>query len=332
MHGSVRIFYLILLLLNCLEVSSRTNAVSVCSNNTNSEPSISTIFESLISPDVAELVIERLSSSNVFRNAFNKVSETALPFKWLISDGIFNVDMTTDHFFFRDVLLIQKNGFFTNTLCSILPMEYNYIRRLLCECSIGRNLSEKDIEDFSSTSPDFNQEDSHRWCVRNPCTNKSSRDGACVITVDPFRTACILVLQSSIPAHLAVKIDEEANHEDLAITPFTTDLIKFNLSAPFMSNKIYGIDKMLSVFRNEEDDKITDSSDEMQIPNNLRVFEKYLDDMAAGTPTYLFNFIIGSSILLFSEDLASSFFLQCIISILFGTVVLCLWFAMAIVT
>jgi hypothetical protein len=211
-------------------------------------------------------------------------------------------------------------------------MEYNYIRRLLCECSTGRNLSKKDIEYFSSTSTDFNQEDSHRWCVRNPCTNKSSRDGACVIAVDPFRTACILVLRSSIPAPLAVKIDQEADHEDLAITPFTTDLIKFNLSTPFMTKNKYGIDKILSIFRNEKDNKKTYSSDEMQIPNNLRVFEKHLDDMAAGTPTYLFNFIIGSSILLFSEDLASSFFLQCIISILFGIVLLFLWFAMAVVT
>lgn len=330
MHGSVRILFLILLLLDCLEVSSRTTAISVCSSNNNSEPSISAIFESLISSDVSKLLVERLSSSNVFRNVFNRVSKISFSFKWLISDGIFNVDMTTDHFFFRDVLLIQKKGFFTNSLCSILPMEYNYIRRLLCDCSTGRNLSRKDIEYFSSTSTDFNQEDFHRWCVRNPCTNKSSRDGSCVIAVDPFRTACILVLQSSIPAHL--KGDQEADHENLAITPFTTDLIKFNLSTPYMTKKIHGIGKVLSFFRNEKDNKKADSSDEMQIPNNLRVFEKYLDDMAAVTPSYFFNFVIGSSVLLFSEDLASSLFLQCIISFLFGTVVLFLWFAMAIVS
>jgi hypothetical protein len=342
MHRSEGMIYSILLLQLFLAVSSRTATVSVCSSNPNSEPSISPIFKSFISADVSDIVIERLSTFKVFRNyvpnyvyiaanaAFDRVYQMTLPFERLISDGIFHVDMTTDHFFFRDVLLIQKNGFLTNTVCSILPMRYRYIRSLLCECLIGRNLSRKDIDYISSTSTDFNQDYSHQWCVRNPCTNKSSRDGVCVIAVDPFHTACILIQQLSTPSHLLLNNNEEIIHDHVVITPFSTDLIKFHLSTPFMSKKMYGINKMLAMFYDDKDNKTTESLEDRQIPIFLSIFKNKLDDIAAVTPIYLFDFIVGSTILLFSEDLASSPIVQSIISTLFGTVLFCLWLAMAI--
>jgi hypothetical protein len=344
MHRSAILICSILLIQLLSADSSRTATVSVCSSNINSEPSISRIFKSLIFPDVADIVIERLSTFDVFRDyvpnniyiaantALNRVYQITLPFERLISDGIFNVDMTTDHFFFRDVLLIQKKGFLTNSICTILPVRYRYIRRLLCECSTGRNLSRKDIDYISSTSTDFNPNDSYQWCVRNPCTNRSSREGVCVITVDPFHTACILIQQLSNPSHLSLNNDEEAIHEDVVIPPFSTELIKFNISIPFMSKKMHGINKILSMFYDDKDNKITESLEDRKIPIFFNLFEKKLDDISAVIPMYLFNFIVGSTILLFSEDLASFPIVQSIISTLFGTVLFCLWFVMVILT
>lgn len=349
MYGPARIIFLLLLLEVFIAVSCLKNNVdfiSVCSNSTDLEPSILEIFESLIPPVVSEVLLERLQIFTVLKKyipqsayiavvaGFKRIRRVTLPYKSLISDGIFNIDMTTDHFFFRDVLLIQKSSFTTHTVCSFLPMRYHYIRSFLCECSIGQKLSRKDIAYFSARFGDFNTKESRRWCVRNPCTNKSSRDGVCSVVVDPFRTTCIAVLKPSLTAHSNDK--EESTDENVMFKPLTNDLIKFNLSVPFINEKVYGIDKIFSMFQNDENQRKTDSSDlknEMKnekthSPDFLYRVEILLNYIGALMPMYLFYFIVGSTFLLFTEDIASNPVLQCIISACFGLLIF--WLAMAV--
>jgi hypothetical protein len=235
--------------------------IVVCSNGTRLEPTLKEVLESLIPHNLPAEELAKLRA--LYEPYFNgknrggniiaqqlmayasglveRVSGLTVPFRSLISDGVFSVDMTTDWFYFRDVLLIQQNFWFINALCAVIPQQLTAVRGVVCKCFVGDQLSPRDVVTASSRFANFHAGNAHQWCVRNPCTDRSTRDGRCEIAVDPFRTSCVLVSQSAIPASLAAAANGEGSAEAdeegvkagplgakelVGITPFTVNLIK----------------------------------------------------------------------------------------------------------
>ena len=210
--------------------------IIVCSNSTKLEPSISEILQSILPNELSESQVTILkqiysavgatdasfqsTSKSVWHEFLTRtrdVGALVVPFQRFISDGTFNIDMTTDFFFFRDVLLVQQNYYTINTVCSVIPKSYTSLRNIFCKCFTGDNLWSPETNPISQKFNPFTTEDtvsssgsdsgSYTWCVRNPCTEKSSKDGFCLVTVDPFRRSCILIPLSNIS-------DENENESD----------------------------------------------------------------------------------------------------------------------
>lgn len=339
--------------------------IILCSNGTKNEPSFNEIFQSLIPRDISQRQMTKLRRIyaqykpfdsedgsdmymhqlfTLFVNFFNTLGNTIIPIKTMISDGSYNIDMTTDWFFYRDVHLIQENHIFINSLCSVLPLQWSTARNLACQCFTGEKISSKDTVITSSSFGDILPQHNHQWCVRNPCTGKSSRDGVCQVTVNPLRTSCILIPQSTLPDFLSndiitnneefTSLSDEQTHK----FSFSSNLITYNLSIPMMDKKGYGFDRLFDLITNVRQPKHTYKTypkldlnndnkameDKIKIDNYLihlyNFIEKILDIIACVTPMYLFNLVCGSSILIFNEDLASSLIFQYIVSACFGTV------------
>ena len=178
--------------------SNHQAQIIVCSNGTRLEPSLKEIFESLIPHDLPENELAKVRavyesyfnvnkhtgkniiSQRIMEYAFQlmeSVSSLTVPLRSMISDGTYTVDMTTDWFYFRDVLLVQQNFLFINTLCSLIPHQLVTVRAILCKCFIGEPLSPRDAIIASSRFAGFHAGNAHQWCVRNPCTDRSTRDG-----------------------------------------------------------------------------------------------------------------------------------------------------------
>ena len=172
--------------------------IAVCSNGTRLEPSLKEIFESLIPHDLPDNELAKVRalyesyfnvnkhtgkniiSQRIMEYAFQlmeSISSLTVPLRSMISDGTYTVDMTTDWFYFRDVLLVQQNFFVINTLCSMIPYKLTTVRAILCKCFIGEELSPRDAMIASSRFNGFHAGNAHEWCVRNPCTDRSTRDG-----------------------------------------------------------------------------------------------------------------------------------------------------------
>ena len=238
--------------------------IVVCSNGSRLEPSLKEIFESLIPHELPAEELAKLRAlyepyfngknrgGNIisqqlmayFSHVVERVSGLTVPFRSLISDGVFSVDMTTDWFYFRDVLLIQQNFWFINALCALIPNQLTTVRGMVCKCFVGEQLSPRDVVSssarFAPFHASFHAGNAHQWCVRNPCTDRSTRDGKCEVAVDPFRTSCVLVSQSAVPSSIATMSAEEGEggedeakaglqlgiKELVGVKPFSVSLIK----------------------------------------------------------------------------------------------------------
>lgn len=197
--------------------------IVVCNNGTKVEPSLHEIIQSLLPHDLpadqlatlqalyegyfkgqrrgGNIISQRLMEFAL--SVVDRASRLTVPLRSFVSDGAFTVDMTTDWFYFRDVLLVQENFWAINALCAFIPPQLAAVRAVLCKCFVGEQLSPRDAVIASSRFSNIHAGNAHQWCVRNPCTDRSTRDGRCAVVVDPFRTSCILIPQSAVPAAIA---------------------------------------------------------------------------------------------------------------------------------
>jgi len=345
--------------------------IVVCNNGTKVEPSLHEIIQSLLPHDLpadqlatlqalyegyfkgqrrgGNIISQRLMEFAL--SVVDRASRLTVPLRSFVSDGAFTVDMTTDWFYFRDVLLVQENFWAINALCAFIPPQLAAVRAVLCKCFVGEQLSPRDAVIASSRFSNFHAGNAHQWCVRNPCTDRSTRDGRCAVVVDPFRTSCILIPQSAVPAAIATSSSSSSSSDESSsssggssdagdvsgqplagITPFSVNLVKYNLTTPVMDKTAYGMERVFETLEHaaRRPRNRTPSPAEEALSTGYTHVERVLNVVAALTPMYLFNLGVGCSFMLFSDELASSSFVQYLIAGCFGTVLAIIWLAASV--
>lgn len=341
--------------------------VTVCSNDTKIEPSLNDIYQSLIPHDGSKshsIRLEQLfselnffgvnanfTSSVYVANLYafvRKIGSVDIPLQSLVADGIFEIDLATDLFLSRDILLVQKNFIFLDVLCSYLPLSYEGIRSTICRCFVGENLSSKLYSNFSNKFESFKEDnsDDHKWCVHNPCIDHSSKDGTCQVTVDPFRKSCIIIpilatsnnfLNSDRSAYADRKEhDENKNMENENENINTANIrpsVSYQLLTHFLTENILGLDFIISRLNQNQNQNQKSKVEQLIDENFLTILifiDKSLNSITSLIPRYLFNLIFGSFLVLFTEELASSAIFRYILASTFGIFLSFTWLIICI--
>lgn len=322
------------------QVSSAKNAayhITICSNDGNT---LGNLFQGFLSYNVSDdeetrlsqyLSVQNKSQYDIF--SYNllalagKTSAWASPFQKFFADGTFTIDKAENLFSIRDILLVQRNFYFVNTVCSVIPPRFDYARKMICKCHSGDSLASVRHVNLSAEFHHTTIDSSYKWCVNKPCSNIYGQPGACRALVNPFPRSCIVVPLSKHPSLVSAKTDSPTTTAELSeeARNIVTSLASYDLTIPLTP---YNFSTTFTVTSFEIDKEMIPRI----VLENFPGIEKRFAEMCALSinflgyfisimPKYLFNLVIGASIVVNSDELASSTVIRLIIFILSGVVV-----------
>lgn len=336
--------------------SSTRTAVIVCSDDSELEPSLSPrpMYDRETSSVMQQLKKYDREANTTRSLVFDKVlstirdiGEVDVPLKRLISHGIFHIDVTSEHFFFSEVLLVQHNFFLLNSVCSMIPKEYQNLKKMFCKCYSGDSLSvNENVLTYDGTGY-FKKDmtNSYEWCVRNPCTDKSNRHGICQVHVDPFRSACILIPRSR--SHISSVYDDinTIHHNEINIHHVPSEeplkesnialnidhLISYNFSIPLFNETLCELENLffnIGQYLNKDGVNLISGfgqpTDEYEaliltyIPDFSNIRSK-MNNVSPFIPKYLLNMVIGFILVHHSGYIASLPAFRYIVAAVLGT-------------
>jgi hypothetical protein len=308
----------VLLTLFAANVSARI----ICSKSFTLEPTVEEIVETVIPIDLtqAEDAIRRANIGPVPTQVIDASLETLqwiralpIPLRSAVSDGVFEVNLKEyPDLSFKDVYTLHQNYLLMDIFCTTrLGDMLAFLQPWACSCLSGDVLNDSPYmmnEIVKSEGHGQLEISSHNWCVSSsPACTSHSMNQKCMISVDPFRNACVWIR------------DNELN--DTA-----TPLVTYGLSSPTIE-EIYGrLPAMPSEYLQALSSPFMEQISFMHpvidlVGSILDRIVEFIEMM----PTRIMYLTAGAMLLYVADDLSSSTIFQYSFVALGGLVLLFFW-------